>query len=275
MIGERVAALKRLCTTLSLILRQPGELGDRTVGYADLGLEWLRGKPRMAGAVGWQALLRELEARSGDVPDILGERALREVEDGTRRRLAEIRARDPFAQRWAADSVLASLCYLACRLLEPEVVLETGVAYGVSSAYILTALRENDHGVLRSVDTLPPVPGAERFQGIVVDEGLRDRWSLHRGSSRRVLPGLVPDLGRVDLFLHDSLHTRRNMRREFDAVWPFLAPGGMMVADDVERNLAFRELRRYHPDLLLVVRDRERRPLSGRAATTVFGVAIK
>ncbi len=114
----RVAALKRLCTTLSLILRQPEEVGDRVVGYADLGLERLRGRPRMAGAVGWQALLRELEARSGDVKDILGERALREVEEDTRRSLAEIRGQAPFAQRWAADSVLASLCYLACRLLE-------------------------------------------------------------------------------------------------------------------------------------------------------------
>lgn len=275
LIGERVADLKRLCTTLARILRQPGEVGDRVLGYADLGLERLRGRPPLHGAVGWQALLGELEARRGGVPEILEERALRKVEDATRQRLASIRDHDPFAQRWAADSVLASFCYLACRLLRPEVVLETGVAYGVSCAYILTALRENGRGVLHSVDALPVVPRAERFQGIVVDEGLRDRWSLYRGSSRRVLPELLPALGTVDLFLHDSLHTRRNMRREFDAVWPSLAPGGMMIADDVERNLAFGELRRHDPELLLAVRDRERRPLSGRAAPIIFGVAIK
>ncbi len=45
----------------------------------------------------------------------------------------------------------------------------------------------------------------------------------------------------MDLFLHDSLHTTRNMRREFETVWPSLRAGGLLLADDVERN---RRLRR-------------------------------
>jgi predicted O-methyltransferase YrrM len=79
----------------------------------------------------------------------------------------------------------------------------------------------------------------------------------------------------VDLFAHDSLHTRRNMRREFEAVWPNLRRGGILLADDVERNLAFADLRQKAPALWRVVQDRERTPLHGKAAPVVFGVAVK
>ena len=79
----------------------------------------------------------------------------------------------------------------------------------------------------------------------------------------------------VDLFVHDSLHTRRNMRREFDTVWPCLRRGGVLLADDVERNRAFGELRQKDPALWRVVRDRETSPLQGRSAPVVFGVVVK
>jgi hypothetical protein len=47
------------------------------------------------------------------------------------------------------------------------------------------------------------------------------------------------------------------------------------MADDVERNRAFSELRRKSPTLWRVVQDREESPLHGRAAPVVFGIAIK
>jgi predicted O-methyltransferase YrrM len=65
------------------------------------------------------------------------------------------------------------------------------------------------------------------------------------------------------------------MRREFEAVWPRLREGGMILADDVERNRAFDELRHGAPDLWRVVRDRERQPLHGRDAPVMFGLAVK
>jgi predicted O-methyltransferase YrrM len=66
------------------------------------------------------------------------------------------------------------------------------------------------------------------------------------------------------------------MRREFEAVWPRLRTGGVILADDVERNRAFDELRIKAPALWRVVRDRQQRPLHDRAVpTTTFGVAVK
>ena len=46
----------------------------------------------------------------------------------------------------------ATTLYALCRKLKPDVVVETGVASGVSSSYILCALHENEHGQLYSID---------------------------------------------------------------------------------------------------------------------------
>ena len=267
--------LKTLALLLALLPSHPREVLDRTAGFADLALERLSDRAPAEETVGWEDVLRSLENRPGRAAEILAEPALLEIEGRTRRLLGEIRTTDAFSQRWAADSLFARLCYLACRLATPETVVETGVAYGVSSAYILRALERNGRGTLHSVDLPPLRREYERFWGVAVPEDLRQRWRLHRGASRRVLPGLLRETGPVGLFVHDSLHTRRNMRREFDAVWPNLRLGGFVLADDVERNRAFADLRLKNPALWRVVRDRERNPLHGRAAPVVFGVAAK
>jgi predicted O-methyltransferase YrrM len=267
--------LKTLALLLALLPSRPREVLDRTVGLADLALERLSERTPTDKTVGWEDALRSLEDAPGRAAEILAEPALVEIEGRTRRLLGEIRTSDAFSQRWAADSLFARLCYLACRLTTPETVVETGVAYGVSSAYILRALDQNGGGTLHSVDLPPLRREYERFWGVAVPEDLREGWRLHRGASSRVLPGLLRESGPVGLFVHDSLHTRRNMRREFDAVWPSLTPGGLLLADDVERNGAFADLRRKDPTLWRVVRDRERDPLHGKAAPVVFGIAVK
>jgi predicted O-methyltransferase YrrM len=267
--------LKALVLLLALLPSRPREALDRTAGFADLALERLLGQAPAYETVGWEDALRSLEDGPGRAAEILAEPALGEVEERTRRLLGEIWATDAFSQRWAADSLFARLCYLACRLAAPDTVVETGVAHGVSSAFLLKALEQNGRGTLHSIDLPPLSREYARFWGVAVSEDLHRGWRLHRGASRRVLPGLLRETGPVGLFVHDSLHTRRNMGREFDAVWPNLGPGGLLLADDVERNRAFADLRRKDPSLWRVVRDREKDPLHGRAAPVVFGIAAK
>ncbi len=267
--------LKTLALLLALLPSRPREVLDRTAGLADLAMERLSNRTPTEETVGWEEALRSLEDVPGRAAEILAEPALGEVEECTRSLLRRIRSTDAFSQRWAADSLFARLCYLACRLVAPETVIETGVAYGVSSAFLLKALQQNGRGKLHSIDLPPLRREYQRFWGIAVPEDLRQGWRLHRGASRRVLPGLLRETGPVGLFVHDSLHTRRNMRREFDATWPSLGPGGLLLADDVERNSAFADLRLKDPALWRVVRDRERDPLHGKAAPVVFGIAVK
>jgi len=252
-----------------------GELRALLFGYAGALAERHLARRPSYEIVRWAEALDDLGSRFGNVTEVLEEPALAEVEERTRRLLADIRHEDTFVPHWAADSVLARLCYLACRLTRPETVVETGVAYGVSSAFMLRALKENGRGTLHSIDLPPLRRNYGKYWGIAVPEGLSGRWNLHRGTSARVLPRLLEKTSAVDLFVHDSLHTHGNMRREFDTVWPHLRNGALLLADDVERNRAWGELRQKNPTLWRVIKDRETSPLQGKAAPVVFGIAMK
>ena len=49
-------------------------------------------------------------------------------------------------------TTLGVVLYAVCRIRNPGIVVETGVASGVSSSYILCALENNEHGELYSID---------------------------------------------------------------------------------------------------------------------------
>jgi predicted O-methyltransferase YrrM len=136
-----------------------------------------------------------------------------------------------------ADAGLPDFCYVICRALRPRIVVETGVGSGVTTSFILQALAANDEGHLWSID-LPPI-GAEQFAGSFVPQPLRNRWTLLRGRSRDLLPGLLRDLASSDVFLHDSLHTTRNMTFEFQATWQKMNAGGVLLSDDIHMSKAF------------------------------------
>jgi predicted O-methyltransferase YrrM len=136
-----------------------------------------------------------------------------------------------------ADAGLPDFCYVICRALRPRVVVETGVGSGVTTSFILQAMAANDEGRLWSID-LPPI-GAEQFAGSFVPQPLRSRWTLRRGRSRDLLPQLLNDLPAPDVFLHDSLHTTRNMTFEFQAAWQKMNPGGVLLSDDIHMSKAF------------------------------------
>jgi hypothetical protein len=153
------------------------------------------------------------------------------------------------------DRAQAEAIWCLVAHLRPATVVETGVAHGVTSRVILECLRRNGHGSLWSVD-LPAVdPSLHHEIGIAVPADLRSRWTFVEGTSRRRLPELIRRLERVDLFVHDSLHTARNLCFELDTVWPALPPGGVAVVDDINRSLGFsRFVDRGHPGAWVAAR---------------------
>jgi Methyltransferase domain len=138
------------------------------------------------------------------------------------------------------DRAFAGAIWCLVDHLRPERVVETGVAHGLTSRIILQGLERNQAGRLWSID-LPAVDSALHEEiGIAVPQELRRRWSYVSGTSRERLPSLLDELGQVDLFVHDSLHTGRNTRFELDTAWPAIRPGGVAVVDDIDHSLAFR-----------------------------------
>jgi Methyltransferase domain len=140
-----------------------------------------------------------------------------------------------------ADPALGAMTWCAVRHLRPAKVVETGVARGVTTRIILEAMSLNGTGHLWSVDLPHPFrPELHKETAAAVSSGCRERWTYVRGSSRRQLPSLVSQLQELDLFVHDSLHTARNVRFELRTVWPAMRNGSIVLVDDVD-NQSFRD----------------------------------
>jgi len=135
--------------------------------------------------------------------------------------------------------------YAAIRAFEPDVIVETGVANGVSSVYLLSALRANNRGTLYSIGLDDPeyLPVGKSL-GWIVPEDLRSRWKLMVGDARDLLPKLLADVASIDVFIHDSLHTYEHMLWEYRSAYSHLREGGLLVSDDAMWNSAFPEFAR-------------------------------
>jgi hypothetical protein len=118
-------------------------------------------------------------------------------------------------------------------------VVETGVARGVSSRFVLEALERNGTGHLWSVDLPPLMPGFHGAVGVAVTQALRPRWTYVRGSSLRELPRLLGEIAPIELFVQDSVGTPPTVLAELELAWHALRPGGWLVVNAVNRSDAF------------------------------------
>lgn len=107
-----------------------------------------------------------------------------------------------FNSNYDLGEKLAFLSYSLIRIAKPVLVIETGVAAGISSTLILSALSKNNYGTLRSFDITDKV-------GELIPNDLRNLWTL------KVLNGLnlkdklrreIKEIKNDFIFLHDSDH---------------------------------------------------------------------
>ncbi len=148
-----------------------------------------------------------------------------------------------------------TLLYALCRFLKPRAVVETGVGLGVSSYFILQALRDNGSGELYSIDYPGSVyssdagirineasyTSSDGSPGCLVPDSLREHWKLILGKSSDELSPLCKRLGSVDLFFHDSEHTYQNMLEEYETVWPYIREKGVLSSHDIGWNDSFED----------------------------------
>lgn len=127
------------------------------------------------------------------------------------------------------------------RHLQPGTVVETGVAYGWSTLAILLALKENGDGRLFSVDM--PYEGQESdpWTACVVPTSLRWGWTLVRKPDRDALPALTRGLGTIDFVHYDSDKSYEGRLFAYGLLYDRLSPSGVLMSDDVDDNLGFRD----------------------------------
>lgn len=168
-----------------------------------------------------------------------------------------------------ADSSLCRAVWCTVVHTRPEVVIETGVAHGVTSRIVLEALRQNERGHLWSIDLPHPFDRRLHAQtGAAVTDACRARWSYLEGSSRQRLPPLLAKVGHVETFIHDSLHTARNTAFEMNQAASAMPPGGVILVDDISDHKGFTIFARQHPEYRTIIC-----PPGDRLG--LFGIAVK
>jgi predicted O-methyltransferase YrrM len=210
-----------------------GVIGRKAVG------RFRRRERTSAEALAWA---RSVQASGGGVCKALDETLWHEA----LRFRAEVQRRVDELSRQLDTTVgygvRADLLYFMVRWLRPTVVVETGVAYGYSSFTILSALAQNGHGRLWSSDfPFFRDRDPERIIGALVPAELRTNWTLHTRGDARNLPAILREVDTIDLLHYDSDKSYAGRRRAFDTLLPRLAPGGVVLMDDIEDNTFFRD----------------------------------
>lgn len=189
--------------------------------------------------VGWVAFLsRAPVARAtAAVAEAAGERSLFGY-------LARQHAREGRESYVEIDAPLE--LYALARLARPEHLVEVGVSSGVSSAYLLSALKRNRRGRLHSIDrpsheraarrgasrtrsswSLPP----GRSTGWAVPPRLLPGWDLRLGDMSYALPILFEQLPTVELLVFDVPHACSALERTLDRADARFPPGAIVIID--------------------------------------------
>jgi predicted O-methyltransferase YrrM len=153
--------------------------------------------------------------------------------------------------------------YLATRLIEPEAVLEIGVANGVSTTYLLAAA---EHGGFQ-----PDFYGIDKpqFESEIIEQrgqrGIRDvggiipdskeaGWVAPRplrqkygyqyyvGDFMNILPSVLGGKPEFELIIYDASKNAKEMRFAYEQSINALAPGGVLISDDIDINSAFSDV---------------------------------
>ena len=128
-----------------------------------------------------------------------------------------------------------SMLYALVCHYKPRVVVESGGNLGMASSFILKAMQDSgiEEARLYSIERSKKI-----VPGSIIPEEIKGPYVPVQGDVLDLLQGdTLPD--HIDMFLHDSTHRYGHMMTEFEAFWPRLRRGGLLVSHDVNMNAAF------------------------------------
>ena len=158
-----------------------------------------------------------------------------ETKQGQKQHIIE----NPYPVSFGLPRHLCRLLYALCFHSNANIVIETGVANGFSSSYILLALESTKKGKLHSIDQLVFPWHTKEKIGSAIPDWLKKNWTLIIGDSTKELPRILNDIKSLNVFYSDSLNRYKNFMREFEIIWPYLNKNGIIYANDVSHNDAF------------------------------------
>ena len=142
----------------------------------------------------------------------------------------------PMPSLWRTERQTGLVLYTLARAMEPEVIVETGIANGWSSIIFLRALIKNGSGALHSFDVRDDV-------GKLIEDDEKGPWNLHilKDGTLPEFNGILDTIPPIGLFFHDSDHSYLHMRLEIRMAGAHLAKRGALCSDDVSLSHAYIE----------------------------------
>ena len=147
------------------------------------------------------------------------------------------------------------LLYFWTRKIRPSLILESGVAAGWSSYAFLLALKENGSGKLLSSD-LPyfRIKNPESFIGLLVPKELRGpHWQLEIQGDDFNIPKLLSHESKLQLIHYDSDKRKSGRRKFFSRIQRHLDGDCILIMDDIQNNLAFKEYVEFNNRVFTVI----------------------
>ena len=174
---------------------------------------------------------------------------------------------NPYPVDFGLTRSVCRLLYALCFFHKPDIVVETGVANGFSSSYILLALDQLGKGELISIDKLVRPWHTKEKIGYAIPKWLRHKHKIIVVNASTELKKLLESISIVDIFIHDSSHTYQNMINEFRIAWAYIKKGGYLLSDDISQNDAFLEFSDEVGATPIIVK--------GKETDTYFGIIQK
>lgn len=137
---------------------------------------------------------------------------------------------------YGIDIESSKLLYMLVRLTSPDTVVETGVADGVSTFFILNAMKKNEMGKLTSIDISYDVAA-------FLNNDEKIRWGLKvlntKANPRKQFKEILEGAENLSIFLHDGDHSYLWQQMEYYSAFAKLRCGGILLSDDVDSSFAF------------------------------------
>lgn len=151
-----------------------------------------------------------------------------------------------WSERISRADAQIDIFFVLPRVLRPATIVETGVASGSMTSFLLAALHHNDHGSLSSFDIIPKIGEygmnwaveSQSEVGFLIPDRYRDRWTLTFADATYAMPRQFEGK-QIDCFFHDSDHSFDHMMFEYSFAAKHLADGGWIVSDDITMTEAF------------------------------------
>jgi len=140
------------------------------------------------------------------------------------------------------NNYAVEIIYFLIIYFKPNIILETGVAAGLSSRCILEAIKKNGKGTLYSSD-FPyfRLDNPEKYIGILVPKDLKKNWNLEILGDEENIKKFKSQIDYVDIIFYDSDKRYVGKINFFQSVSTIIKTNTIIVIDDLHNDSFFFE----------------------------------